>query len=429
MPAAAKTASAAPASAAANAANSGSASAPASRGPIKLGIIESLTGTNAVLGKDASDGFSLYLDSIGGAVSGRKIAPIFADDQGQTDVGINKAKQLVESDKVQLLMGLIGTPICYGVAQYIRQVHVPLLITTECVGDTLLTDSKYASPYLMRFSNTATSLYDPGADWAYKQGFRKAILIASDYGGGLETGDAFASAFIARGGSVVQELHPALGTADFGPFLAQLSNDADLMAVFLVGTDSLRFVQQYGNYAGSRKLQFLDQGTGMTSGYNLRQEGDLAVGFAGGYPYTEALTTPAAQVFQKAWAAKYPDRPASGQAVNGYASAQVLEGAIKKVNGNVEQKPQFLNALYATDIDSVKGHIHLDADHDIVQDVHVYKVVKKDNTVTHQIVQDYNQLSRTWDRTAEQIARLPWGQMKGKWPGMTKEQLAQLVGG
>ncbi len=107
----------------------------------------------------------------------------------------------------------------------------------------------------------------------------------------------------------------------------------------------------------------------------------------------------------------------------------MLEAAIKKVNGNVEQKQQFLNALYATDVDSVKGHIKLDSAHDVVQDIHVYKVVKKGSALTHEIVQDYSQLSRTWDRTADQIARLPWGQMKGKWPGMTKEQLMQLVGG
>ena len=197
-------------------------SAGAAATPIKIGIIEPTTGTSAELGKDNEDGLRLFLSSVDDTVAGRKIEAVFADDQGKPDVALTKAKALVENDHVQVLLGMNHTPVCYAVAQYVKQARVPLLVTGNCSAQKLTTSPQFASPYLARFTQTSSGMADPLADWASKQGYHKAVLITSDYGGGLEEGDAFASAFIERGESIVQELHPAQGTSDFGPFLAQL---------------------------------------------------------------------------------------------------------------------------------------------------------------------------------------------------------------
>jgi branched-chain amino acid transport system substrate-binding protein len=300
--------------------------------------------------------------------------------------------------------------------------------TSHCGAEDLLTNPKTASPYLTRFSESTTLLADPGADWAYNAGFRKAIVMTSDFAGGLQIADAFASTFVKKGGQIVQELYPPLGTNDFGPFLAQISPQADVLFSLLIGSDGLRFGQQYGNYVAGHKLQIIDQQGNVTAGPNLAQLQDKAVGINGTNTYLPSLDTPANKKFLAAFQAKYPGRYVSGDVQNGYASAQILQAALEKVNGNIEDTQKFLDALYATDVETPSGPIKLDKDHDVVRNLYVFKVVKQGSDYVPQPLHTYDAVSRTWDRTQAEIDRFPFGTLKGKWVGMTPDKLKQLTG-
>jgi hypothetical protein len=43
------------------------------------------------------------------------------------------------------------------------------------------------------------------------------------------------------------------------------------------------------------------------------------------------------------------------------------------------------------------------------------------------MLQTYPDLNQYWDWTPEQVAKLQIGKMKGKWVGMTKDQLQALI--
>ena len=419
---------------ASSAASSGASSAPASAAastaasgaPIKIGVLEPLTGGLSNNGKDNKDALNLFLSSVHNTIAGHKIDLIYADTQGAADVGLTKAKNLVESQKVSMLMGITSTPVSYAIAGYAKQAHVPLLISGNAGAQNLTTDPKYASKYLVRVTQNATGMIDPAADWAYKQGYRKAILITSDYGGGLETSDAFASTFIKRGGSIIQELHPAIDATDYGPYITEFSKQADLIAFFFPGIGSLRFVQAYANYAGAHKPQLLDMFGQASSGPNLQQEQDKALGIIGEYAYSTAAKNPQNAAFMKAWAAKYPGRYISDDAGMGYASGEVLKAAIESIKGKITTQ-SLLNALYATHLDTVKGPISLDKNHDVVQNIYFYKIVKQGSGVGQQLLHTYTGVSRAWDRSAKELTNLPFGQMKGKWVGMTKAKLDAII--
>ncbi len=108
----------------------------------------------------------------------------------------------------------------------------------------------------------------------------------------------------------------------------------------------------------------------------------------------------------------------------GYSGAQVLEAAVKKVNGKVEDKQALLTAFYATSMDTAKGPVKLDADHDIVQNIYLYQMVKNGGTVGQKLVETYPAVARGFERQpGEPVA----GTLKDKWVGMTKEKL--LAGG
>lgn len=395
-----------------------------SSGAIKVGMILPLTGPLSPISKDEQDGFNAYLSTINSSVAGRQIQIVYADGQGQADVGLAKAKQLVDSDKVDLLAGIVATPVCYAVAPYVKQVQIPLVITADCGAQGLTTDPKFASPYLSRWTETNNQQFSPPADWAYKQGYRKAIVMTSDFGAGIEISDAFSSIFIERGGSVVQEIHPALGTNDFGPFLAQLDKSADVLALFLPGTDGLHFAQQYQSYIDKQKLPMIDMGGPMTDSSNFGQLGDRATDFAAAvYNWSAAADNQLNQAFVKAWQQAHNGIIPPTRVATSYANAEILVSALQKVNGDLTDKQKFLDALYATNLATVKGPIKLDKYHDIVQNMYVYQVVKNGGQYSHKLLATYEAADQFWGRTPEESMHFPYGKLKGKWAGMSKAEL------
>ncbi|HLQ33106.1 MAG TPA: ABC transporter substrate-binding protein [Chloroflexota bacterium] len=407
----------------ASAAAKPAASAAAAGQPIKIGLIEDVTGVLANTAKDNIDGFNFYLSSINNTVASRPIQVVIADTQLKADVALTKAKQLVESDKVNLISGLIVTAECYAATPYIKEVQMPTVVANGCVAQNLLVDDKYKSPWLVRTSDSNTQVTDPVVDWAVRQGYKKASMISIDNAGGIEASDVFASAFISRGGTIIQEQHPAFGTPDFGPYISQIDPSADVLFAFETGIDGLRMGQALASYSGAKKPVVIDSINGITDASNLPQLKDKAEGIISSNVYSRAFDSKLNQDFIKAWSAKYPDRLVGPAVAHSYSAAQMIVAAIQKVSGNVEDKQAFMNALYGINTETIKGPLKLDQDHDVVENVYIAKMVKKGDSVDEQILETFKDVPAGWVRTAQQLRTFPFGQMKGKWVGMTKEQI------
>jgi branched-chain amino acid transport system substrate-binding protein len=425
-PSAAASAAAKPAASASASAKPAGSGAAAAGGSIKIGYIIPLTGVQADIAKYNQDGFNMYLESIGGAMAGRKVEVSYADDQLKPDVGLTKAKELVENSKVHLLMGMSSTSVAYPVAQYAKTSETPLIISTNAGSQGMTMNPQFASPYLVRITQNGAGTNDVLADWLIKQGKKKAIMLSQDFAAGYENADLFGSAYVYRGGSIVQELHPAVGTSDFGPFIAQLAKDADVVYEFEPGVDGLRLLEQFYTI-GPKNLMVADLYAGSITGANLAQLKEKAVGINGIAPFAESYDDPGVQAFVKAWKAKFPNQPPDANAAAGYAGAQVLEAALKKINGNIENKQAFLNALYETNLDTARGPIKLDQFHDVIQDMKIFTVEKQGSGIAQKMLETYKGVGQFWDRSEDQLRKFEFGKMKGKWVGMTKDQLGDVI--
>jgi branched-chain amino acid transport system substrate-binding protein len=394
--------------------------------PIKIGYLMPFSGTEAQNGKDNQDGFNLYLASIGQMVAGRKIEPLFVDTEGKPDIALAKAKQFVQIDKIDLLMGISLTPECYALAPFVREAKVPVAVSGNCGGFGLTTNPRYKSDYMVRFTQTSAHHVDPIVAYAIKRGLKRVALVTSDYGGGLQVGDFFGATFVGQGGLIVQELHPPLGTADFGPTLSQLAKDVDAVAVFLPGADGLKFADQYRNYVGGSKAVVLDIGANMAAGQNLAQLKEKAVGFIGSGYYTTAADNPVNQAFLKAFREKYPGRIVSPDAAQGYSAAIIVEAALKKVGGKIEDTQAFLQALYGTDVMTAKGPIKLDPNHDVIENGYVFEIVRNGSEYQQKLIDTVPEIGQYGSLGEAKAAKL--GTLKGKWVGMTKETLPAALG-
>ena len=82
-----------------------------------------------------------------------------------------------------------------------------------------------------------------------------------------------------------------------------------------------------------------------------------------------------------------------------------------------------IKALASTQFTGARGPIKLDADHDAIQNCYIQQVVKNGNDFTFKIVATYSNVGKEWDTTKDEMAKFPFGQLGGKWVGMTKDSL------
>ncbi|MGH6784701.1 MAG: ABC transporter substrate-binding protein, partial [Sphingomicrobium sp.] len=78
---------------------------------IKIGFISTFSGPTAVIGNDMRNSFELALDHLGRKIGGQPVEVIYEDDQQKPEVGVQKTQKLIESDKVDFIVGYIWSNV------------------------------------------------------------------------------------------------------------------------------------------------------------------------------------------------------------------------------------------------------------------------------------------------------------------------------
>lgn len=388
--------------------------AAAQQGPIKIGMLLEMTGNFSPNATEALDATRLYFDEIGNTVAGRKIELIVEDTAGKPDLGLTKARKLVESDKVHVLAGIVNTGVALAVSSYIREKKVPLVINADAGANGLTMPGKLLNPFIVRVSQSGRGPGAAAADWAHKNGWRRVSLIMSDYAGGLEVAGSFARVFCFRGGQVVQEQYTPLGTADYGPYLNNIDRKVDAVIVFTPGADGLRFMRQYIETGLKGKIPLMDIYGQSTYEPNLAQVGDQALGIFSALHYSAAIKTPENERFVKAYRAKTNRIPADN-GPDGYAGARAIAEAAKALGGKVEDGEKLVAALKQVKFPSPKGPIAIDQFGNVIQSMYVRKVEKVGNDYLNVPVATYDTIDQFWPWKVDEYMKFkPYIELKNK---------------
>ncbi len=379
--------------------------------PVRIGFIYPDSGPFAQLGLDMRDGFLLHWSEIGNKAGGRTVE-VLSETKGtnKPDEGLTKARKLVERDKVQVLGGIISTPVAYALRSYVIEKKTPLVIMNA--GADGLTQ-RQRSEYIFRSSFVNSDGSHPLGDWAYKQGYRKMVLVASDFAAGIEHIGGVARTFTDAGGQVIQEIYPPLGAPDFAPYLTQIRRDADVVAVFAAGADAVRFVNQYAEYGLKGKIPLI--GKGVTDELTLQRQGQAALGIITAFQWSGALDTPANKRFVAAYAAKYK-RPATTFSEQGYVGGQMIAQALEAVRGGADNTAAFLAALAKAEVEAPRGKVKVDPFHAPIHNIYVLKVEEKGGALQNSVIFTYPSVNQFWKWTPEAYMAMPaYTEMKGKW--------------
>ena len=348
----------------------------AAQDAIRIGLVMPLTGVLGPVGKQAVAGARLYMAQHGDTVSGRKIELVVRDDASIPDNSKRITQELIVSDKVTILGGGL-TPNVLAIAPLVNESKTATVVMVS--GTSIVTER---SPYFVRTSWTHAQQASVLANWAAKNGSRRATIIASDWAPGHEASGVFSATFTRAGGAIVETLKVPLANPDFAPFL-QRARD---------GTPDTLFIFVPAGQAAILAKQFVERGLDK-SGIKLIGPGDIAddedlpgmsdamigtvtAGFYSAY-HPSAMNKEYVAAFEQANANVRPNFIS----VSAYDGMHLIYDALKKTEGNTDGT-MLVEAMKGMVWESPRGPMSIDPKtRDVVQDIYIRRVEKVDGAL------------------------------------------------
>ena len=193
---------------------------------VKIGLDNPLTGTYAANGKNELEGCQLALDEINakGGILGRQVELVVEDStSGDAGAAVQKARKLIESDKVDFLLGNVNSALALAMAQVSNEKGILHVVPG---GHTDAITGASCHWNVFRVCNTTQMEANAVAAALIKAYGKKFYYITPDYAFGHTLDSGMVKAAGALGGERVGGDLVPLGTADFSSYLikAQAAN-------------------------------------------------------------------------------------------------------------------------------------------------------------------------------------------------------------
>jgi branched-chain amino acid transport system substrate-binding protein len=346
----------------------GADTAHAADGKLRIGLMFTLSGPAAVLGEQGRDGFLLAAEKLGKKLGGLETEILVVDDEQKPDIAVNKAKELVEREKVDFVVGPIFSNILMAIVKPVTDAG-KVLVSPNAGTSTLAGKGCNANVFVTSYQND--QVHQVLGKYAQDKGFKRLFLLAPNYQAGK---DSLAGFKLSYKGEVVNEIFTPLGQVDFSAELAQIAAaQPDAVFAFMPGGMGVNLVKQY-RQAGLASVPFLSAFTVDES--TLPAQQDAAVGFFGGANWAPNFDNPASKEFVAAYEAKYGKVPGT-YAMQAYDAAMLIDSAVKAVGGKVENADGLRAAMAKADFTSLRGKFRLGNNHFPIQDFYLVKVAKR----------------------------------------------------
>jgi len=337
--------------------------------PLKLGLVQSMTGAFNTTGKAVVNGALLYLKQHGDIVAGRKIEVIVKDDATTPDTAKRLTQELLVNDKVEIL-GAGMTPSAMSMAPLVTEAKIATVVMLA--GASVVAER---SPYMVRTSWTLGQSSATIADWAVKSGSKRVVTLVSDWAPGLEAEAVFKERVIKGGAEIVGSMRPPLMNADFAPFLQRARDlKPDTLFVWVpapvAGLLAKQFVERGLDKSG---IRIVGPGDSLTDDDELPGMTDAVLGIVTAYHYSAAHDSPVNESFVAGFKNAYGKRP-NGIALGGYDGMHLIFEALKRTGGNASADAM-IAAMKGMRWESPRGPMEIDArTRDVVHNEYIRRV-------------------------------------------------------
>ena len=337
---------------------------------LKVGMITTLSGGGAALGIDVRDGFMLAVKQ-----SGADIEVVVDDDQRKPDIAVQLADKMIQSDKVDVLTGIIWSNLAIAVVP--AAVQQGKFYLSPNAGPSLLAGERCHKNYFnVAWQND--NLSEAAGAYAGSAGYANSFILAPNYPAGRDMLTGYKRYYQ---GEIVDEVYTKLGASEYAAEIAQIrASGADSVFFFLPGGMGIAFLKQYAQSGLDIPLVgpafSFDQGI-------LQAVGEAALGVKNTSQWSKDIDNPTNKAFVESFQAEFGRLP-SLYASQGFDTANLLISAAAKAS--VKDADAFRAALEAADFSSTRGAFSFASNHHPIQDIYVREVIQEGDIFTNKIV-------------------------------------------
>lgn len=338
--------------------------------PVKIGVITTLSGGGAGLGVDMRDAFLLAIKQSGN----KEVEVVVEDDAQKPEIAVQLAEKMIQSDKVDLMTGIIWSNLAVAVVPSV--VAQDVFYLSPNAGPSVLAGAK-CHPNYFNVAYQNDNFHEAMGEYANKD-YKKTFILAPNYPAGKDALTGFKRYYK---GELAGEIYTQIGQADYAAEIAQIRDSgADSVYFFLPGGMGIGFMKQYAQSGVNIPV--------MGPGFSFSQDilpavGDAALGVKNSASWAKDLDNEANKKFVEAFKAEYNRLP-SIYAAQSWDTANLILAALSKAS--VKDKDAFRAALKAADFQSVRGKFTFNTNNHPIQDIYVREVVKEGDVLTNKIV-------------------------------------------
>jgi branched-chain amino acid transport system substrate-binding protein len=339
--------------------------------PIKIGFPIPLTGPYGAEAADQQAGAALAVDEVNarGGLLGRRVELLVRDDQLKPGVGAQRAKELLENEKVQFVIGGLSAAVQMAINEQTKKARTLYVSISQSNEINAVPDW---SPYTFHEALTPYMTSQAVGGWAVRNLGKKLYVLYADYAFGHQLRDGFKLVAEKHGGSVVgADPHP-LGATDYSALFPRVqAAKPDVLVLANFGKDQLNSVKQAASFGLKGQMRLLCPVVLGT----VRKEGGPEVfdGVFGGSSFYWEIgdRIPSAKKFVDAFQKKN-GRPPFDYAGYAYSGTRLLLEAVARAKSLEADK--IIAALEGHTYDHYKGKQWVrKCDHQSFQDVYVLK--------------------------------------------------------
>ncbi|WP_200307543.1 urea ABC transporter substrate-binding protein [Streptomyces adelaidensis] len=332
---------------------------------VKVGLLNSLSGTMAISEVTVHNALLLAVKEINaaGGVLGKKLKPVSQDGASDWPTFAEKAEALITDDKVIATFGCWTSASRKAVKPVFERYKSLLFYPVQYEG-------LEQSPYIFYIGATTNQQIVPALDYLKKQGLTRLYLVGSDYVFPRTANKIIKAYAEAQGMKVVGEDYAPLGSTEFSTIVNKVK-DAGADAVFntLNGDSNVAFFKEYKS-AGltAKSLPVLSVSIAEEEVKSIGTqylEGQLTA-----WNYYETTPGAANEKFVKAYQAAYgADKPTSDPMEAAYISVHLWKEMVEKAGSFEAAKVK--KAADGIELDAPEGKVTVDG-----ATQHVYKTAR-----------------------------------------------------
>jgi branched-chain amino acid transport system substrate-binding protein len=338
---------------------------------VKIGFISTFSGPTAVIGNDMRNSFELALDHLGRKMGGLPVEVIYEDDAQKPDVGKQKTEKLIESDKVDFIVGYIWSNVLLASLKPVVDSKTMMVIANAGPSQVA---GELCSQYV--FSTSWQNDQTPQAVGEYmnQKGVKTVYLIGPNYAAGKDMLAGVASTF--KGKIVGQDLTRWPDQLDFSTELSKArAAKPDAIFVFYPGAAGVQFLNQYVQAGLKGQIPLYTAFT--IDELSLPRQKELALGIPGAQQWVNDLPNDANKKFVSDYIAKYKSRP-SFYGAQSYDAANLINSAVVAVKGDLSKKDAMRDEMRKANYKSVRGPYKYGNNHVPIQNFYLQEAVKDD---------------------------------------------------